>query len=356
MVKGVKISKIQLFLLIIGFLYSNTVIINPVKGALQDIWIAYILALAGGFALLSVYLGIAKLNPYKTLIQILIDTFGKIAGIIISIAYIWYFIHISALVLRDFGEYMITTTFPETPIAFVMGALSLIIAIALKKGFEVVARTNELMMLVLPLFVLFLIVASAERYDFKNLLPVLENGFVFVLKPAFCNLTFPFGELVVFLMIFPYLNKQEKLLKTSYFALGVGGFLIFMSIIKDFLVLGSDMIIRTHFPSNISAELIPSINPEPLITANMMIGGGVKVVICIYAAIAGISELFNLNNLRILVIPVSSFVLILSIWLFDNIFDTLRWGGEVWPYYSIPFQIVIPLLIFAISLVKHRIE
>jgi spore germination protein KB len=354
MIRDVRISKFQLFLLIIGFLYSNTAILNPVRGALQDAWLAYIIAWVGGFILLSVYLLIAKLNPCKTLVQILVDVFGKVIGKILAGLYIWYFIHMAALVLRDFGEYMITTTFPETPIVFVMGVLSLIIAFALRKGLEVLTRTNELLMLLLPFFVFFLTAANANRYDFKNLLPVLENGFAFVLKPAFSTLTFPFAELVLFLMIFPYLNQQEKLMKTSYLAFLVGGLLIFISMMKDLMVLGPDMVIRIYYPPNVSAKLIPNINLEPLISTNLMINGGVKIVIAIFAAVSGISQLFNLDDSKLFVFPVVSFVVALAVWLFDNIFEVLRWGNEIWPYYSIPFQIIIPLLTLVISLVKRR--
>ncbi|KZL92414.1 GerAB/ArcD/ProY family transporter [Clostridium magnum] len=349
-----KISKIQLFLLIIGFLYSNTVIINPVREALQDAWIAYIIAWAGGFISLSVYLVIAKLNPYKTLIQILVEVFGKIIGSGVAGLYIWYFIHMAAVVLRDFGEYIITTEFPETPIVFVMGSFCLIIAFALRKSIEVIARTNELIMLVLPLFILFLIFANVQSFEFKNLQPVLEKGITFVLKPAFSAFSFPFAELVVFLMIFPYLNQQEKLAKTSYLAFAVGGFSIFLSIMKDFIVLGPDMVMRTYFPPNVSVELVPNISLVPLISANLMITGGVKIVISAYAAISGITQLFNLDDSKVLVFPIISLIVILSVWLYDNIFDSMRWGAEIWPYYSIPFQIVFPILILIISFVRHR--
>lgn len=41
---------------------------------------------------------------------------------------------------------------------------------------------------------------------------------------------------------------------------------------------------------------------------------------------------------------------------FTNALDMMRWAGGVWPYYSIPFQIVIPVLLLVMSWIKGKRE
>lgn len=108
-----RISSIQLFLLLSGFLFGSTVILAPAQGAKNDAWLAMLLGGAGGALLMWVYAAIALLNPSKTLVDILKEKLGKVAGNIFAVLYTWYFIHLASLVLRDFGEFICTATFPR---------------------------------------------------------------------------------------------------------------------------------------------------------------------------------------------------------------------------------------------------
>ena len=54
--KSVKISSIQLFSLMVGFIIGSTIIINPANAAKEDSWLAFIIGWLGGFILIFVYL------------------------------------------------------------------------------------------------------------------------------------------------------------------------------------------------------------------------------------------------------------------------------------------------------------
>ncbi|WHH61157.1 endospore germination permease [Petroclostridium sp. X23] len=350
--KDVKISNAQLFLLLIGFVFGNTAIVNPAAAALQDSWLAFIIAWIGGLALLGIYISISNMNPSKNLIEILIDNFGKILGNITAALYIWYFIHLAALVTRDFGEYMVTVMFPETPILFIISCICITVAYVVKNGLEVIARSNELLTLAIPLLVAAIFLALINQYNFNNLFPFLEKGVKPVLKVSFGVLAFPFGEIVAFLMIFPHLKNRKDLVKTSYFAIIAVGFMLLSVILRDLLVLGPDMLSRVTFPPQISTELIPNITIQPFVAINLLVSGGVKIAVATYAAVIGITQLFNLDDYKPFVLPVVAIVASLSIWVYDNIFDVFQWAAEIWAYYSVPFQILIPLLLVIISWIK----
>ena len=350
-----RISGIQLFLLLMGFLFGSTVILNPALSAKNDAWLAIILGGVSGAFLIGVYVSVALLNPSRTLVEILRDRFGKFIGTAVSILYIWYFIHLASLVLRNFGEFIATVTFPETPMEAVIGIFSVILAYGVNSGIEVMGRLSELFVPIVPVVVLIISLSLITTCDFTAFLPVLENGVAPVLNAALGFVTFPFGETVAFLMLFPHLNKKESLKKIaalSALSMIVLCLFIFM---RDISVLGSDLMYRATFTPHLTSLLIPNLNVEPLVDINLLIGGGIKISVCIYAAVKAISQVSGTGDYRKLTTAVTTFCAVLSIWVYENVLEMFSWAEKVWPYYSIPFQVIIPLLLLFLS-VKKKVK
>lgn len=349
-----RISSIQLFLLLIGFLYGSTVILNSALGAKNDAWLAILLGGVGGALLIGIYVSIALLNPSKTLVEILRDRFGKFIGNAVAILYIWYFIHLAALVFRNFGEFIATVTFPETPMVVVIGIFAVILVYAINSGVEVIGRLSELFVPVLPVVVLIISLSLITTHDFTAFLPMLENGMAPVLNAAFGFIAFPFGETVAFLMLFPHLNKKGSLKKIA--ALSVL-FLVVLSLLlffRDIIVLGSNLMQQATFVPHLTALLILGQNVEPLVDINLLIGGGVKISVCIYAAAKALSQVAGIGDYRKLTVAITTFCVVLSIWVYENVLEMFSWAGKLWLYYSIPFQMVIPLLLLFLSLRKRN--
>lgn len=345
-----RISSIQMFLLLSGFLFGDIAILTIPKMTKNDAWLAMLLGGVGGALLMWVYVAIALLNPSKTLVDILREKLGKVAGNIFAVLYTWYFIHLASLVLRDFGEFICTVTFPETPMVVVIGLFVVFLVYAVNSGIEVIGRLCELLVPVIPLVVLIISLSLITVHDFTAFLPILENGMTPVLNAAFSFTTFPFGETVAFLMLFPHVNKKEKLKKVVLLSAAV---LILLGIIlffRDISVLGSDLMARSAYIPHSTSLLIPGLNVEPLVDINLLIGGGVKISVCIYAAVRALIQIAGIGDYRKLTGAISTFCVVLSIWEFKNVLEMINWAEKVWPYYSIPFQIVIPLLLLLLSL------
>lgn len=345
-----RISSIQLFLLISGYYFGSAVILSPARSAGRDTWLAILLGGAGGILLMWVYVMIALLNPSKTLVDILREKLGNVFGTIVSALYIWYFVHLAALVFRDFGEFICTTTFPETPMIVVVGLLAVVMLYAVNSGIEVLARLSELLVPVIPVIVLIISFSLLTSHDFTAFLPVLENGWAPVLNAAFGCITFPFGEAVVFLMLFPHLNRQENLKKVSLGAtaiiMALGIFIFF----RDVAVLGSDLMARTTFIPHLSSLLIPEFNVEPLVDVNLLIGGGIKISVCIFAAAEALCKIAGIDDYRTLTGAITTFCVVLSVWAYSNVLEIFDWLERVWSWYSVPVQIIIPLLLLILSL------
>ena len=92
--------------------------------------------------------------------------------------------------------------------------------------------------------------------DINRLKPVLNNGFAPVFKGVFSAFTFPFGEVVVFIMVFSNISKCNNYNKVFLMVLIIGGLLIFISVLRLVLTLGVNDIESAYFPSDISIGII----------------------------------------------------------------------------------------------------
>ena len=188
MIREVKISGYQLGILIMGFLFGSSAVLNPAVAAGQDAWLANIFGLVQGLGLIWIYVKLSLLNQEQSLVEILKAHFGKYLGTLVTLLYISYFIHLAALVLRDFGEHMAVSVFFDTPEVFIMGCFALLVGYCLRSGLEVTARAAEMLIpyLFLFLFVIFiLLVGSMILRYFSDLRKWLSAG-----KVSFNLLTF----------------------------------------------------------------------------------------------------------------------------------------------------------------------
>jgi len=343
-----------LFLLLLAFIYGSSAIINSAVGAYQDAWFAFIIGWFSSYLLIGVYVYLSLLHPQRTLIDILTECFGRFFGKIFATFYIFYFIHLAALVLRNFGEYMNTVNYPDTPLLFLLIALAVVTAFAVRNGLEAISRVNEILMPFAIFFVIALFFIFFHTYELKNLLPFLDKGFAHVLKISFGVLTFPFGETVVFLMIFPSLNKKENLLKTTSLSITASGLILLIITLRDLMALGPELINTIIFPPHSTTGLLPDFVIDPFIAANLLINGGLKIVICLYAASLGITQLFGLQDYKLFVLPITAIVISLSNWIYESLPEMLRWAAEVYPIYAIPFQFIIPITLLLISIIKKK--
>ena len=351
----VKISGIQLSFLLIGFTFGTSAVMNSALGALQDGWLAFIIGWGAGFLLMGVYVSIYLLYPSKTLIDILTSCFGIILGKILGALYIWFFIHVGALVLRNFSQFITVALLVNTPLVFVVGIFTIVTAYAVRNGIEVMGRLAELIMPIIPIFVIYTVMFLLPQFDFENLSPFLEKGIRPVLEAAFLTSAFPFGQTVVFLMLFNQLNKGENIYKATFISIAFVGLLLLTTTLRDILVLGPEVLLRAVYPAFLSTKLIHFGDLDPIVAINLMFGVLIKVGVYFYAGAVGIAQILDLDDYKPFVFPLIGILIPLAIWDAESIFEFNRFVEEVFPYYSSVFQVIIPVIILAVALIKKKV-
>jgi len=357
MIKGEKISGMALFLWLVTYTLGDMSILNPAIGAkaYQDSWLGFILGWTGGFILMVIYVSIIRLTPSKTLFEILKDSFGKYIGSILIIFYIWYFIYNGSLVVREFGEYAVIVNYPETPIVFISALLVFMAAYMIKSGPQVISRVYGILAFIFIFSVLAITMILIPQFDFTNLFPFLEHGIKPVLKAGLNTVAFPFGELVLLLVIASVAKESVNIKKAAYSAVALGGFLIFVTILRDIMVLGPGLLENQTFPAQASTQIIPKpLDVSPMVSVSLLIGSGIETTTYLYACTLGISQLFNLDDYKPFVFPMAALMVMISLWNFTSVHQFFGWVSEIYPYYVVPFQTIIPLIILIILWTKKK--
>lgn len=356
--KNEAISERQGIILIILFIIGTTLLNGSGGQAKQDAWIAVIIAISWSSILLLMYSRILSLYPGKDLFDILQIIMGKFIGKIISILMIWFAFHDGATIIRSLLDFTNTLVFPDTPVVLPMIFFTMLVIWSVKEGIEVLGRWSEFFIWVVILLFITVSALSIPQMDIGRLKPILYNDFKPVLRGAFSSFSYPLGETVIFIMVFSNISKVKNYKKTFMVGLLVGGGIILLAIIRNLLVLGSETISRVYFPSPMVASLI-HIGPfiqrlEMIVILIFLACTFIKVSICTFAVCNGISKVFEFDDYKFTATPVALLMLTFSFFIYKSTMEMSFWTSEIWPYYSFPFEVIIPLVVFIVAEIRNR--
>ncbi|WP_077210847.1 GerAB/ArcD/ProY family transporter [Bacillus dakarensis] len=356
-----KLSLWQLAILIFIFEVGSVAVVGVGQEAKQDAWIAIALATGIGIGLIAFYMFLLSKLPGKNLFEILVFCLGKWVGKFIGALYVLYFFYIASRVLRDFCELIITVIFKRTPIETIAITMMLVIVYMLYLGLEVLGRTSEVFIPYVFSFIIFIGLGTlfSGEMEFKNLQPILADGIGPIAKAIFPQLlTFPFGEMIAFMMIIPYLTKFKKAGKVSIAAVAISGLMIIYASVIQITTLGLNMWERSSFPLLSAAREISLLafieRVDLIIVFIVMYGIIVKVSVFFYGGLKGIEVIIN-KPYRTLVFPLGMVISYFSIQISDTFAEHIEEGIMVIPMFlHLPFQLFIPALITPILIWKVK--
>lgn len=358
----IKINARQLFVLIVLFEHGSAIVIPLGVSAKQDVWIAILLGLALGLLLFFVYRQLFEYYPDQPLTAYLPQIVGAPLGKLLAVVYITYFLYIAARVLRDFGELLLTFAYPETPLFVLNAIMALTIMYGVYKGFEVLARTGELFLTVLYFLALagFILVFVSGLVDVTQLQPVLEEGWRRVWKTVLTETLYvPFGEMIVFTMLFPYINNPVKVGRVGVAGMVLSGVNLAIIMAINMAVLGPDAASRSSFPLLDTIRRVQVAHflerLDVLFMIALIIGGFFKISVFFYAGVVGAANLFGISSYQRLVYPLGLLVLLLSVAIASNYAEHIHEGLKIVMFYlHIPLQVIIPVLLLIIAAVRRR--
>jgi spore germination protein KB len=357
-----RISLRQLFALIVLFEMGTAIVIPIGFQAQQSVWLSILLASIGGILLFLVYDYFFRQYPDLPLSGYARKILGKYIGWPLSFLYVPFFLYIAARDLREAGDLLVTAAYDQTPLFAVVALMIISIVYVLHKGIEVLARMAEIyLMILIVLGVLgHVLVLFSGIIDVNNLLPVLGKGWKPVLTAAYPYIfMFPFGEMICFTTIFPYLNKLQAGRKTGVKALMFSAIVLSITHAIEISVLGEKIYSRATFPLystmiyvNI-ADFLQRVDVIAILT--LIIGVFFKASIYCYAAVIAASDLFKVQTKQKMVVPFGIIILFLSMMIASDLLEHNEEGKLVVKFLLPLFSVVIPVLLLVVHLIRKRL-
>lgn len=361
MLENGKIGVNQFTVLVIIFTIGSSVLVVPsglASEAKQDAWIAAILGVGVGLLFVWLYYTLGNFYPHMTLIEYSEKILGTWLGKVVALLFLSYFFILAALLLREIGDFMTTQIMPETPIQAIHIIFLIIVIMGARLGLEVLTRAAEIFLPWVIMLFIFLVIFLFPQIEFTKVQPMLEEGLKPVLRATFTFLGLPFLELVVFLMIFPYVNKRKQASKAFLVGTCLGGGVIIIITVFSILVLGADFTARNIYPAYILAK---KINVGDFLERLEAIVAGIwfitiffKLTICFYATALGLAQTLKLKDYRPLLLPLGMLVIVFSLVASPNITYFQTFIATIWTPYSLTFGLFLPLLLLVVGKLRHN--
>lgn len=342
------------------FIFGSSILTGAAREAKQDVWLVIILGLIMSLPMIFIYAKLLSLYPGKALYEVLNEVFGKVAGKIISLLYVWYSFHLGALVIRNFSEFVNVTSFPETPQTIIVIFVGLFCIWVVKAGIEVMGRWSAFAFPIAAAIIVITVILSMTNINIINMKPVLYNGIKPVLTSSFGFFSFPLAETVVFTMVFSTLKNKDKTFKVFLSSVCIGSVIIMSIAVRNILVLGAPLTTSLYFPSYVAVRTI-NIGDfiqrfEIVVSIIFIFGSFVKISVCLYAAALGAAKILNIDNYRYLVAPIGFMMMNLACTIYESMMEMFDWAIKIYPYYAIPFQIILPIIILIAAKIKIKIN
>ncbi|WP_438347374.1 GerAB/ArcD/ProY family transporter [Paenibacillus sp. FA6] len=358
-----KISIRQFTILVIFVTIGDSILILPYISssfAKQDTWISGIVGLLVGLLAVYIFSMLGNLYPKLTLIQSIQKILGKWFGTLIAALFLLYPLITVVAYTRELGDFITTEMMAETPTLAVQILFTCIVIFAVRLGLEVIARTGEIFLPCIILLFLLLVIFLSPQAKMENLLPILENGIKPILHGSLSFIAFPFLELFVFIMIFPYINQVKPIRRGFLQGALLGGIVLIILVVISILVLGADVTSRTIYPSYSLARRV-SIGQffermEAMVALLWMLTIFMKTTFYFYVFTLGLAQLLKLKGYRMLTLPTGFLIIILSPIISPNITYYNKVLAEYWPYFVATCCLLLPLFLLAIHFIKNRFK
>lgn len=358
------VSSGQIACLFLSFMLGSAVINIPqpmTQSAYNGAWLSVILANGYGMILLAFIFYLYRKNPDMTLIDYYQKYLGKWIALCLSIPMILLLFLIISYIVIDIGGFFTSAMMRETPDYVFHFLILLVAALTARAGIEVMARMFVILLIYVIFFTIIVFVLTLPYYQVGNLLPVFPEGIKPVIHGTYITLGFPYGELVFFSFLLPFVRngKDKPLKKYMFLALLIHGSFLILSILCTIMALGP---LAGTFKFSVF-QLARLINIREIITRiesfigiALVVGSYMKTTIMLFILKETLSRVLGLKDKQMIIFPVTFISLLLTLTMFNNEFEFIEAVFVCLPL-VILIVVVLPLLfITVVAFFKGKIR
>lgn len=347
----------QFNILIMGFVIGSSILLAPSMLAAeskQDAWLAGVIGLAGGMAVIILLNALGQRFPQMTLMEYTEVIMGRWLGMLFNIIFFLFVLSLTVALIKYMVDFISTLIMPETPDQVISLMVMLLAALASYLGLTTIGRASQLLFPATILLFVVMVLLILPQIEFKNIQPVFDTKMLPLFRSAVHFTSIPYMELVVFLMLYPYVQtKTSSRNKVFVLAGWVGGVVLIIITLLCLLVLGADVTVNASYPSFSLARRISLGHiverVEAILGVVWFITLFVKLSICYHVSILGFTKVLRLQEYRILLLPFVLVIVVLSKVIYPSTTYGVNFIMQTWPPYSLTCGVLLPLILLIVA-------
>ncbi len=354
------ITRWQLVLLVISFIYGSSLLMAPgitTSFAHQDSWLSMAMALLVGLILNMAWMFLLKKYQYQSIFTIVEMVTGKWMSQLINLLIVFFGIHLAAYIVRNFSNFMVINVIPDSS-AWTYQIMILLLAIySCYYGLSNMARMNEFLLPWMLLLYAFSVCLIINQMDFHHFRPVMNEGFKAITQGAYGTLGFPFIEILLLSAVFPYVKQKEKLMKHYLIGVLAAGLILLFTVILTVGTEGPYLVARLPYSTFTMMRDINIIKLferiEVVIGIVWIFGILVKIGLCLFAALKGLEYISKHSSYRPFLLPVGIITWVMSNEIHQNNMSFTTFVANYWTIWWFTLYIILVLImIIGIALKK----
>lgn len=246
--------------------------------------------------------------PNDSMTKFIPKLLGKPLGFICNSLIALYFLHVTTVAIRSFGDIVNVVMLRRTPLEVVMGSMLLSCSILARNGIQPIARTCQIIaFLLLP----FILIAPLllPVFEFGEFLPLLHSSRESFLNAMMMSI-FSISGFEIVLFLGPTLKEKNKLLPASLIGLFIVGLFTVTIVAMTFGTLTVNQVARLNYPI---IEMIKYVPVPLLLLERIELIFFAIWISCAYSTIVillninaqHVSEMFNINRCKHFVLPIA---------------------------------------------------
>lgn len=345
-------------LLVITLLATAILLVPSFTAAqqMQNAWLATLLGSLWGLATLYIVCWLGNKHQGQTIFQYTQTLLGKWLGKIVGLAYVWTFLRVVAIVIREFGDFMTTSFMPNTPLSVFSLSLIFLAAWTVFAGLEVLARMNEFIVLLVIGSLYFILLLSLGNWELGNLQPLFTVEFIPLLKTSLIPEVWA-ADTISFAVIIPFLTRPKRAFAAGAAATILANGILTIGIIAVLATFGPYLLPVTRFPILMFVRTINIAQIlsrfEVLIMVVWVAGVFVKTTYYLYIASLGLAQISGLKEIRPVVLALGIIAIVWSFSLFENITELEAFVSTATPT-ALLFYLGIPLFLLVVTWLKEK--
>lgn len=356
-----QISSKQLASLLFIVRVGLAIVVMPIIKQLHDdpdAWIVTILATFFGVPLFWFIVASALRHPHLTLVERLQAAFGRWFGGFLAFLFVLLFSANAFFILRLFAGLLTAQPMPETPTEAFATLMMVGAWYAGRHGPEVIARISEVLAPIILVSVLGVLLIATKDLSARNLLPVLGHGFDPVLRAALFPMAIH-AEVLVITMLVPLVKDRQHLQKAVTSALVAANGLILSAVLVLLMFYNQPQARRLAYPlydlarSVSVGEFLERFDPFFILVWAAV--AYVKLAILVWAAAAGLAQIFGLKEMRALVTALVPIFIIGGLRASNGLAELMTFNlPQVFPWLVAPFLVVLPAMLDLVERIRGR--